>query len=782
MALIGTRVGGAVRKLLARVLSRILAEIWRTRRVDGNPQTEVCATWATWATWALFILLLPLQAGATTYYVAATGSDSNNGTSTAAAWQTIAKVNGATFSPGDSILFNRGEVWYGTALTVPSSGTSGAPITFGAYGSGANPVIKGSTNFSTGGFTLAPNTLTTIFQRLSLGTYASDSATINFRQGIPVGEISNAAVELSISVTASPSLALNITGTGIGPAATEPDATSITRITWNGGMDGTTVAAGTTATSDTIAYTLDNTVPQIVTLYSTSRNVAYYGGNGESLYELFSGPDQSQSASVTGYSASGGNVILAAITATNVTAYTYYAAMAAAPVAVWENDALLKLANNPLGVDQTPGSWYYDGTYLYIHASDGSNVATNGKLYDYVTASSPTFTMWDNAKSYLVINGIDQAETYNTSSATLGGLYLTGSNSLVENLSVHDTFRHGFCFYTGATGNVASNLTGYNSYGTSPVCIYGTGTNNNLLEKSVFYNDTYLREANVVTGSVWSVIVAHGGSSGNVVDSCVLYSTAGPYRSNTYAAHGYGMLVGDSGTSVTFSHNEVYGNFEWGVYVGQNGDFGEGPAGQITAWGNLIDASQSYLSASGGAAAYFYGAAGNILYNNTIYAPLMTNAAISALSTSTGTLVKNNIVYAGGYAAVDSTSETGTAFDYNDYFSASGTPFSWGGTAYSFSGWQTNGSQDAHSLTGNPSLANASALPSGGNYSVLANSAAIDAGVNLGSAYQMALSPASAWPSGVSLFNQNLAGGGWEIGAYVYQANGSTRLLLGCCQ
>ena len=33
---------------------------------------------------------------------------------------------------------------------------------------------------------------------------------------------------------------------------------------------------------------------------------------------------------------------------------------------------------------------------------------------------------------------------------------------------------------------------------------------------------------------------------------------------------------------------------------------------------------------------------------------------------------------------MDATSETGTAYDYNDYFSASGTPFSWGGTAYTF--------------------------------------------------------------------------------------------------
>ncbi len=424
------------------------------------------------------LLVAALPARATTYFVAAAGSDSNSGTSSSAPWQTVAKVNGSTFSPGDSILFNRGDIWYGTALTVPSSGTSGSPITFGAYGSGSNPILKGSTNLGTSGYTLAPNTLTTIFHRPSLGTSATDSATVNFRQGIPVGEISNPAVEITISVTASPTLALNITGTGIGPAATLPNASAITRITWNGGMNGTTIAAGATATSDPISYTLDNTVAQVVTLYSTSRNVAYYAGNGESLYELFSALDQSQSATVSGYSFSGGDVILASIVATNITAFTYYAALASTPVAVWENDTLLKLANNPLGVDQTAGSWFYDGTNLYIHASDGSNVATNGKLYDYATASSPGHTAWDNGQSYLIFDSIDEAETYNTDSTmqtNLGGLILTGANSIVRNLSIHDNYRHDFSVYTGATGNVVTNVTGYNSYGTSPVTIYGRG-------------------------------------------------------------------------------------------------------------------------------------------------------------------------------------------------------------------------------------------------------------------------------------------------------------------
>jgi hypothetical protein len=80
----------------------------------------------------------------TTYYVDATnGNDNNSGISQAAPWKTIAKVNSSSFQPGDSILFKRGDVWR-EFLIPPSSGSPGNPITFGAYGTGANPIISGA--------------------------------------------------------------------------------------------------------------------------------------------------------------------------------------------------------------------------------------------------------------------------------------------------------------------------------------------------------------------------------------------------------------------------------------------------------------------------------------------------------------------------------------------------------------------------------------------------------------------------------------------------------------
>jgi hypothetical protein len=781
-ARMGTRCIRAAQENSTDIASDLAARICRLGAGGGNPQAKACAT-KTCAPWAIiFLFVAALPARATTYYVAAAGSDTNSGTSTSAPWQTIAKVNGASFSPGDSILFNRGDAWYGTSLVAPSSGSSGSPITFGAYGSGANPVIKGSTALNTSGYTLGPNTTTSIFTPPDSGTSSTDSGTRNWREQVSHLDITNPAGLITISVTASPSAALNITGAGIGPATTAPNTSAITRITWGGGNNGATVAAGTTVTSDQISYNLDNTVDQMVTIYTTARNVEYYTNNHETLWSNFSGPDQSQSTTVSGYS-TGGNVVIKNIVCINTTQFTYRNTLGTAPVAMWENGSLIRIEASALSVDQTPGSWYYDGTYLYIHASDSSNVATNGKTYTYVTSSSPPFTTWDNAQSWLIFDSLDQAETYNTNSTTLGGIYLTGSHSVVRNLSAHDTFRHPICVYIGATNNTVSNISAYNSYGTSPLCIYGAGTTGNLIQNSTFYNDTYLREAYVFTGSVWSVIVAHGGSQNNTVDSCLIYSTAGPFRSDTFNGHGYGVLVGDSTTSLNVSHSLIYGNFEWGVNVGSGGNSGLTTGASITFWDNLLDISASSSSLSGGEGFLLTGSAGSILYNNTVYGPGVTNPVVTQASTSTGALVKNNIFYTGGYASIDATSETGTAYDYNIYFSASGTPFNWGGTAYNLANWQTNSSQDAHSFSSDPGLTNGSALSSTGNYALLAISPAINAGVNLGTTYQMALSPSSSWPAGVSLLNQNSVGSGWEIGGYVYPANGAapTLLLRGCC-
>lgn len=95
----------------------------------------------------ILIILLALPAtllAQTSYYVSSSeGNDSNAGTSTSHPWKSLEKVNSFKPSAGDKILFKRGDEWEGT-LVISASGTTGNPITYGAYGTGEKPRIYGS--------------------------------------------------------------------------------------------------------------------------------------------------------------------------------------------------------------------------------------------------------------------------------------------------------------------------------------------------------------------------------------------------------------------------------------------------------------------------------------------------------------------------------------------------------------------------------------------------------------------------------------------------------------
>jgi len=97
--------------------------------------------------YVVLLLLVPVYGLAKDYYISNSGNDSNNGTTPGTAWRTIDKLNSAfsTLQPGDNIFFKRGETFKGT-IRVISSGRQGQPISFGAYGTGTDPVISGFAN------------------------------------------------------------------------------------------------------------------------------------------------------------------------------------------------------------------------------------------------------------------------------------------------------------------------------------------------------------------------------------------------------------------------------------------------------------------------------------------------------------------------------------------------------------------------------------------------------------------------------------------------------------
>src|SRR5687767_5274867 len=86
------------------------------------------------------------EAGPTTYFVESTGgSDSNDGTSESAPWQSLDKVNPTTFAPGDTIRFRSGGPWNGQ-LWPKGSGIDALHIAIDKYGTGAKPRINGGGN------------------------------------------------------------------------------------------------------------------------------------------------------------------------------------------------------------------------------------------------------------------------------------------------------------------------------------------------------------------------------------------------------------------------------------------------------------------------------------------------------------------------------------------------------------------------------------------------------------------------------------------------------------
>src|SRR6185312_1041737 len=94
----------------------------------------------------LSFVLFGFAANAKIYYISNLGNDGNSGIDPSSAWQTLTKVNATAFQPGDQVLFRRGDTFYGSIQLNIQSASSGTPITFGSYGTGAKPIITGFTS------------------------------------------------------------------------------------------------------------------------------------------------------------------------------------------------------------------------------------------------------------------------------------------------------------------------------------------------------------------------------------------------------------------------------------------------------------------------------------------------------------------------------------------------------------------------------------------------------------------------------------------------------------
>lgn len=135
----------------------------------------------------LFALFLSgLASSATNYYFSSSaGSDSRTSTQAknpSTPWKTLGKLNSffASLQPGDSVLFKRGDTFYGS-LTITKSGTSSKAIVLGAYGTGSKPVITG---------------FTALANWASVGSGVYESSTVLFPKAVNVLLINGAVQQM----------------------------------------------------------------------------------------------------------------------------------------------------------------------------------------------------------------------------------------------------------------------------------------------------------------------------------------------------------------------------------------------------------------------------------------------------------------------------------------------------------------------------------------------------------------------------------------------------------
>jgi hypothetical protein len=667
----------------------------------------------------LILLLLPMNLWAAIYYVDScdvTGDDAHAGTSMAEPWLTIHQVNThASLAAGDSVLFRRGCTWR-EQLTVPTSGEAGNVITFGAYGTGANPIISGAgiiTSWTsdyhaenlgdiladgfegntldawTGNTAGAGNSIAVQDTTALVGTYSARSAFTGSTATAYVYKTITAASDIYVVGTFQinqvmfgsnyqHAFVLNVLN-----GSTSAMRVSIYRA---GAANDYRIACYVTHAGGTLSLYL-GTASQVtantpITLQLRYKSDASVGGgqlwvNGTSVASDFARNTSANTIDRVEV----GNTAASTVAPANAT-NIFFDTVAIGTTYIGPETGVANVWNATLTGD--PGAYVWFDNVLGTEVA--SKVACNSARKWYWTGNvlsaygtvAPS-TTYSNPG----VEAPARAQTIHTNTKN----YLT-----FENLSLIRS--SGTCFYAGATGDVIT-LSGVSADWSGSVG-FGLEVNNTTVTNCT-------ASSNVNNGFTFT-----GTGTATV---------AGVTVNNNMED---GFSISGSGTG-NFTNCKSYNNGIGGSAAG-----GDGFTAHLTnvlnlryciAYGNLKSGVAVVQDTSG------------TIYNSVFYNNGDTSGTVNdgLVLASTGVwTVKNNIIYNNYTLEVDYRSGTITS-EYNlIYHSAGGTPYKWAATGYNWANYLTNSSQDAHSLNSDPLFVSAT------DFRLQAGSPAINAGVSVG--------------------------------------------------
>jgi len=608
---------------------------------------------------------------------------------------------------GDGAVYR--EKW-----TIDGSGTSGHPIIIRAR-SGESPIISGFdliTGWAGYGGELALN-YTTLD-----ADYAPSADAFAIRVVIPADTFADDWTNIRIQIRAHSTAATVVGGTSVGLQDADEDFSGApTRITWDTGSDGKSIAAGETAWSDWVsfAHTKSNAAVIHIDIYDavvraqTRRKTSYIG----CWYAVHSDTEiDDELVQDVEYAASSSLYSLQAIEINNGSGTTYFVENIGVDTRTPDRsltvlvDGTTQLTYNSDKDALVAGEYYHDvsaGDDLYVRLAADADPAGHTIEADVRVAS-----VYATGKDYITLDGLKFT----------GGLYGTyefrGNDYwIVKNCTYNYHGSHAIKLEgeggAGNTNNLYQNIDiqyvggSGNAGDINPFAIRVDGASNtNTFE--------YIKTQDIEYGSVFQTDS----------DSCI-------YRYNYFESDGSNAFtLTDSGGDGSDS-NIVHGN----IIISNTGDYGV----VLAFW----DAST-----------------GNMAYNNVIIAG--NDYGIDIGATATGSILRNNIVSNtttairvadGGDVDFDS--------DYNVFYSTVRVGSWKGANQAALTDWQTASSMDDHSFESLPSF-----LDSGsGDYSLTSGNFLCFAGTSV-PGYNTRIDPTSTWPDDVRTM-----GSTEEIGAYL---------------
>jgi parallel beta-helix repeat protein len=350
-----------------------------------------------------------------------------------------------------------------------------------------------------------------------------------------------------------------------------------------------------------------------------------------------------------------------------------------------------------------------------------------------------------------------------------GGIEVVASNyTTIENCNVSYSYFHGIWVWHSTMDS---------TYGVIQDCTvsYSGATGINLadharywtIQNNAVHHNSALSAVNLYTAGIR--LVGDGTVSNITIQDNQVYSNG----LGQAASIGAGIWIDTQGQNDVVRWNNVYGNQFDNIRIEIS------PNNQVyynVAYGSV---GASGISVTGRIGAPISGV---VVYNNTSYGNHVSGLQAWGDCTA-GSIVnntfKNNIsvgngtfqLDAGGGGENDGTNGSGNVYTYNDFGAGASNFIQWGFGNYesAYAAWETatgncGAAGCSDSVQSAPTFANAG----GGQFWLTSGSPGIDAGLNLGSPYNIGLMPGSTWPNSVVTGNQNAYGSGWEIGTFIY--------------